>query len=726
MNDANTGFDQQIEDLMAAMTVREKLGQCVMIEPCFCLAERTSEAFGDDYQDECDPAYLSMLLDDYNIGMFLFGGASRIGDGSARAWAEYIALLTEHAAGTRHKIPLMFGIDAVHGVNFMKGSTIFSHNLGTTATWNPRLVERYAQGVGAELLSIGFNCNFAPSVDVARDTRWGRVYESLGEDPYLAAQIGGALISGLQSNDGLAACAKHFIGYGESSNGMDRTQADLSRRSILEMHAPPFQEAIARGLLTLMVSGGDVNGVPVPVSKRLLTDLLRDSLGFEGITMSDWEDVERLYSRHKIATDRKEAIIRAFNAGLDVNMAVSNIAAVDDMEAAVAEGSISMERLDQAVRNILLTKFKLGLFSREPVNVARAGALVGSDESRSVAGQIALQSMTLLKNRDDILPLSRGVKSILVTGKAAASKRHLCGGWTLGWAGADEDDLQCQTILDALREIVSPNTRITHVDDASQLQGMDMSEHDFEVCISVVSEEPHAEWYGDSMELGLEPDENEMLRAAVATGIPVVMVAVLGRPLNVTWAEANVAAMLWTFLPGTEGAGPIAQILFGEANPSAKLPISFPLDGSHVPALYNARSYESEEINTWYEPLFEFGYGLSYTQFAYSNLSVPEVVEAGETVEVSVSVQNTGKMDGCEIVQLYLRDIVASVTRPLKSLKAFERVHLKAGESKTVTLSLGPDELSLYDEDLEFVEEPRRIRVLVGDQARELRIAPKA
>lgn len=722
-NKANSaGYAQEVETLLASMTLREKLGQCVLIEPCFCIVERTSEQFGEEYSDVFDPKYLAKLLDEYKIGAFLFGGASQIGDGSAAAWADYIAQVSEYAKTTNHKIPMMFGIDAVHGVNFMKGSTIYTHNLAVAATWNTDLAKQYASTVGKELAAIGFNLNFAPTIDVARDVRWGRVYESLGEDPFLAASISRSLVAGMQGGGDLAACAKHFIGYGEARNGMDRTPADLSERAILEMHAPPFAAAIEADVLTIMVNGGDVNGVPMPVSKRMLNGLLREQLGFQGITLSDWEDVERLYSRHKVVRSSKESIIRSFNAGLDMNMAVNNIGAVDVMEEAVADGSIAMERVDQAVRNILLTKFKLGLFSQAKLDVDHAAALVGSQKSKALAQQLALESITLLKNTDDILPLSKYSTSILVTGRAAASKGHLCGGWTLGWAGAQEHDLDCATVLDAIKAAAGANSKITYAADAGALSRLDLAQENFDVCISVISEEPHSEWVGDSMELGLEEAEDEILRASVATGIPVVMVSVLGRPLNVTWADANVAAILWAYLPGTEGAAPIAELLFGDANPSGRLPISFPKDSSHVPVVYNARSYQSDEISTRYEPLYEFGYGLSYTEFEYRDLLVANEVRVGENLEVSVTVKNVGKRSGDEVVQLYLRDQFATVTRPLKSLQAFARVSLQAGESETVILKLSPKELSLYDEDLNFVQELRAIDVLIGDQISEFRI----
>jgi beta-glucosidase len=715
-------YQQEVERLIASMTLREKLGQCVLIEPCFCIVERTSKQFGEEYWGVLDPRYMAKLLDEYHVGAFFFGGASRIGDGSPGAWADYIAKVSEYAKTTTHKIPMMFGIDAVHGVNFMKGSTIYTHNLAVAATWNTDLAEQYASTVGAELSDFGFNLNFAPTIDVARDVRWGRVYESLGEDPLLASAISGALVTGMQSGGDLAACAKHFIGYGEARNGMDRTPADLSERAIMEMHAPPFAAAIEADVLTVMVNGGDVNGVPMPVSKRMLNGLLRDKLGFTGITLSDWEDVERLYSRHKVVSSQKDSIIRAFNAGLDMNMAVNNIGAVDVMEQAVKDGEIAMSRVDQAVRNILLTKYKLGLFSQAPINVQQASTRVGSPESKALAKKLALQSMTLLKNQNNILPLAKNLASILVTGPAATSKGHLCGGWTLGWAGAQEHDLHCDTVLDAIKNTVAGDTKITYVANAGELSGLNLSEENFDVCITVISEEPHSEWVGDSMELGLEAAEDEILRASVATGLPVVMVAVLGRPLNVTWADANVAAMLWAYLPGTQGALPIAELLFGDENPSGKLPISFPKDGSHVPVVYNARSYQSGEISTRYEPLYEFGHGLSYTTFSYSDLQVVSEIAVGKDLEVCVKVTNVGQRDGDDVVQLYLRDKFATVTRPLKSLQAFARVSLPVGESKTLTLTLRPKELSLYDEELNFVQECRSIEVIVGDQTAEFSI----
>jgi len=709
-------YSKEISELLAKMTLREKLGQCILIEPCFTFAELNEGEKGEIYSEVLDSEFLEKLLIEYNIGSFLFGGISRIGDGSPGAWADYIFKVNEYIEkNTRLKIPLLFGIDAVHGVNFVKGSTIYTHNLGVTATWNRELTRQYASLVGAELSAIGFNCNFAPTIDVARDPRWGRVYESLGEDPYLASVITTELIEGLQNSGNLAACAKHFIGYGQSCNGMDRTPADLSDRNIMEIHAPPFEAAIKSNVLTIMVSGACVNGMPMPASKKLLTDLLRKKLNFKGATMSDWEDVARLSSRHKIAVDGKEAIAKAFNAGLDMNMAVAELSVVDTMVELVQEGRISMERVDEAVSNVLYVKYSLGLFNNVPLDVKKAASLVGIQESKDVAKKLALQSMTLLKNDNNLLPLSKDLKSILVTGISADSKRHLCGGWTLGWAGAEEEDLDCKTVLGAMQDIVSTNTQITYISDISQLREVNASKNKYDVCVCVISEEPHAEWFGDSMDMQLAENEKDTLMASFETGLPVVMVSLLGRPQNVSWAHDNVSSILWAYLPGTEGADAIAEVLFGVYNPSGRLPLSFPQDASQIPVVYNAHTYDSAEISTKYEPLYPFGFGLSYTEFEYSDLQVPKEIKTGEFLDVSVKVKNIGKEAGCEIVQLYLKDIYASVTPPLKSLKSFTRVSLKPGEEKTVSLKLGPSQLSLYDEYLNFIEDPREIEVQIGN-----------
>lgn len=715
----NNEVESRILKLLDNMTVREKIGQTIMLEPCFLFDKLQPKH---QFESMTDPRFLDLMFNQYHVGSLLYGGVSRIGDDSALDWASYIKTLNEHSLKTKNKIPVLYGADGVHGVNFVKGSTIFSHNLGVASTWNDDLVFKYGAVVGKEMKSIGVNLNFAPTIDVARDQRWGRVYESLGEDVYLASNMSESLVKGLQDNNQIAACAKHFVGYGESANGMDRTPADISERNLWEHHIPPFQSAIDAGVLTIMVNGGDVNGTPMPMSKKFMTKVLRDELGFRGITMSDWEDVYRLIDRHRVARDKKDAIKKAFNAGLDVSMAVADLSAFDMMEELVNEGHISIERLNKAVSNVLRVKIEMGLFEQSPIDVDYAISMNGNKESKEIAKEIVLESITLLKNENNLLPLDKSIKSILVTGKTASSKRHLCGGWTLSWASADENDLDCATILDAIKGTVSNQTKITYVSSLEELIRLNPTPSQYDVIISVVGEEPHSEWLGDSFDLHIEEDEFTLLKSAKNTGIPVVMVSMIGRPQKLIWMEQNIDAILWTYYPGTEGAYPVAQTIFGDYCPCGKTAITFPKDGNQVPIFYNLRRYQSNEISTKYDPLYPFGYGLSYTTFDLFNLKTPSQTKVGEGVEVEISIRNTGTVAGKEVVQLYIEDLYASVTRPLKLLKAYQKVFLLPGETKQLKFQLDSTQLSLYDENLDFVEEPRRIKVIIGNQSSELDI----
>jgi beta-glucosidase len=713
--------EQRIDKLLSQMTLKEKIGQCNMIEPFF-LFEKLNKLTDKPFKNILDERFINKLLNEYHIGFLLFGGITSLGNDSAEIWASFLKKINQYNRNvTRLKIPLFFGVDAVHGVNFIKGSTIFSHNLGVTSTWNLDLAKEYATIVGKELETLGININFSPTVDVARDQRWGRVYESLGEDPFLAAKMSEVLVQGMQATNGIAACAKHYLGYGEASNGMDRTPADLSERSIWETHIPPFHAAINAGVKTIMVSGGDVNGTPMPSSKKILTEVLRNKLGFKGLTLSDWDDVYRLYKHHHIARTKEEAIMKAFNAGLDLNMIVADIESLEIMEHLVNENKISMDRLNDTVRRVLRVKFELGMFEKDEINIEKAIEHSGNLESKALAQKIALESMTLLKNDNYLLPLSKKIKSILVTGVSANSKRHLCGGWTLGWDSAKEEDLDFLTVIEAL-QIKVPDCKITYVKNLKELTELDFKENHFDLCLSVVGETPHSEWLGDSMDLTIEKDEIDLLKAAKETNLPLVMVSIIGRPVNMVWPQENVSSILWAYLPGSLGASAITDVLFGDYNPSGKLPISFPKDGNQIPVVYNARRYTSGEIFTKYDPIYPFGFGLSYTEFKYSNLHAKAKVHLGEECLISVEVKNAGNFAGDEVVQLFLVDQFASVTRPLRSLKGFKKISLEPNESKIVNFNLTKDDLSLFDENLEWVEEKREIEVQVESLKRIIEI----
>ncbi len=713
--DTTNHIEKQIQELLNNMSIREKVGQCIMIEPVFCLESLNKKSKDIEYKSITDPNFLKVLFDDYKIGFLLYGGITRIGEDHLLDWATYIEEVNKYINNNNH-IPLLYGVDAVHGNNFVKETAVFSHNLGAVSSWNPSLLKEYTTVVGKELASIGMNCNFAPTIDVARDQRWGRVYESFGEDPFLASVMAKAMVEGYQSSNEVAACAKHYVGYGAANNGRDRTPADISERELREIHLPPFEEAINSGVKTIMVNGADLNGVPIPVSKRVLTDILRDELGFNGITMSDWEDVNRLVDRHKVVRSKEEAILRSFNAGLDMNMVVNDLETVDIMEKLVNEGEITIERLNEACGNILRVKLSLNLFDRKPVDIEAVRERRYYPKSKEIAKQIALESITLLKNETTLLPIDPNIKSILVTGKAANSKRHMCGGWTLNWASANEEDLNFPTILEELKNSVSKNTRITYIDSINKMSQIHIDPTQYDICISVVGEEPHSEWLGDSYNLYIEDEELNLLKAAYNTTIPVVMVSLLGRPQKMNWPSEHIPSILWAYYPGSEGAKPIVDVLFGIENPSGKTPITFPKNANQIPIVYNARRYVSWEIQTKYEPIYPFGYGLSYTTFEYTNITAPNQVYKGQNIDVTITVKNTGDRSGTEIVQLYLVDVYASVTRPMKSLKGFTKVKLEPGDEKDVTITLTPSELKLRNEYLESVEESREIDLVIGTE----------
>jgi beta-glucosidase len=471
-----------------------------------------------------------------------------------------------------------------------------------------------------------------------------------------------------------------------------------------------------------MVNGGDLNGTPIHVSKKLLIDTLRNDLGYQGITMSDWEDVYRLVERHKVVRTKEEALLRSFNSGLDMNMAVADLEAVDILEKLVKEGKITEDYLNQVVSRILRVKFELGLFDFPQKNMEEIAKRQHQNESKKLAQQLVLESLTLLKNDNHILPLNNNIKSILVTGKTANSKRHMCGGWTLNWASANEEDLDFPTILEVLQSSLDPDVSITYAPTIEALSTIQDLPHYFDVCISIVGEGPHSEWLGDSNDLAIEQEEQNVLKEAKKIGVPLIIVSLIGRPQKINWMAENADAILWAYLPGSEGSKPIVDVLLGHQNPSGKLPMTFPKDANQIPILYNARRYFSYEIQTKYEPLFSFGYGLSYTTFQYRDLQVPSTKMCGEDITISVLVKNTGEMTGTEVVQVYMEDVYASVTRPLKSLKAFQRVTLEPNEEKRVELTLTPNEFSLFDEELQFIEEPREIDIIISNLTKRIKI----
>ncbi|MEI6602869.1 MAG: glycoside hydrolase family 3 N-terminal domain-containing protein, partial [Clostridia bacterium] len=699
---------------------KEKVGQMTQLDSSFFVKK-------DGKPEDFDAAILEKAIVDYGIGSVLFAPQDKPSDPSPKNWVKMVSEFRRYASKAPNRIPLLLGIDSVHGFHTVKDATIYPHNLGVAATWNVAFAREEAATTAAEMASVGLNWNFAPVLDVARDPRWGRTYETFGEDPYLVAQMGSEMVRGYQAAGQVAATAKHFVAYSASNNGMDRQPVDISERTLREIHLPPYEAAIAAGLDTVMVDSGEVNGLPGAASTFLLKNILRDDLGFTGLAVSDFGDVTAISARHKVGATKKDGIEKAFRAGLDMNMVATDLESADMLLALVNEKRVDEARINEAVRRILLVKFKLGLFEHVVPGTTGvdidadmseiATKLIGDAKSKALARQLATQSITLLKNESDTLPLSKKLKRILVAGVSADNIPNLCGGWSYNWAGALDGEVAGKTILQAIQGKVSAGTKIEYAPDGYDAPALKKSAAAADVCIAVVGETPYAETTGDLPSLALSEDQQSMLQTLADAGSTVIVVFVSGRPLvDMEWADSNASSVIWAYLPGNEGAAGIADVLFGDFNPAGHLPITVPTSLAQLPLTYNSR------LNTVYEPLYPFGYGLSYTTFKYSKLTVAPSVKVGAPLDVSVTVKNTGRVAGDDVAQLYLSDVYASVTRPTKLLKAFARVSLAPGESKVVKFTLAPSQLSLLDESLKWVEEPRTVKLMVDELAQEVAI----
>ncbi|WP_342360870.1 beta-glucosidase BglX [Terrarubrum flagellatum] len=632
------------------------------------------------------------------------------------------------ARESRLKIPPIIGLDAVHGI-----ATYFPLPLGQASSWNLPLIEEASNWVGREAAAMGIDWTFAPMADLSRDPRWGRVLEGAGEDPYLGAQIAAARVRGYQ-RAGLAATVKHFVGYGAPEGGRDYNSSWIPTEQLFDSYLPPFEAALKAGSITVMAAFNALNGEPATASPYLLTELLRKRYGFRGFVTSDFDSIGELV-RHGIARDRAEAARKALIAGVDMDMFGGAYSTF--LPGEVKSGRVPMRVLDEAVRRVLRVKFQLGLFDKPDVDPATTEAKLRTPAARDAARRMERESMILLKNANDILPIKPGIGSIAVIGAMARHEEDRI--WT-DPAGIPRKETQ--TLLAAIEERKKGATvRYAKGVDACGVKYEEKDEateiaKSSDLIIAMFGED--CEWMGEGAsrtQLTLPGVQEELLRALVATGKPVVLVLATGRPLVLTWANDNVAAILQTFHPGTEGRTAIAEILYGEANPSAKTVMSFPRSVGQLPMSYDAlptgrpqqvrQRYESIYLDEANEPLFPFGYGLSYTRFAYANLKLSaDQVKRDRTVDVSVDVTNSGGRDGQEIVELYVRQPVASRSRPVRQLKGFAKVALKAGETKRVTIPLDAKSLGFHDAKGRYAVEPGRFDVYVGADSRATLTAP--
>ncbi len=700
-------IEQRVDSVLALMTLDEKVGQLVQYSGGWATGTQTEKSSeGSD-----------ALIKKGKVGSFL----NVVG---AEATMKMQKIAVEQS---RLKIPLIFGLDVIHGYR-----ATFPVPIAEASSWNPALVEKSARWQAIEASSAGIHWTFNPMVDIARDPRWGRIMEGSGEDSYLGSLMGVARVKGYQGNDlseanTIAACVKHFAGYGGAEGGRDYNTVDFSERTFREVYLRPFKAAVEAGAATLMASFNEIGGVPSSASKFLLTNILRDEWKFDGFVVSDWNSIGELIP-HGVARDSKHAGELAINAGLDMDMETSSY--FNHLANMVNEGKVSKNILDESVRRVLRIKFRLGLFD-DPFkycDVEREKKSIMSKDIVDATLKTARESIVLLKNQNKLLPLKKNLNKIAVVGPLANSKDNPLGGWAQ--LGKPDDVV---TVLEGIRNKLGKSTEIFFEEGCSitgdKKEGFAKAVElakESDVTIVVVGENRDMSGEANTRAtLDLPGVQQSFVEEIQKTGKPVVVVLMNGRPLTITWIEENVNSIVETWYLGIQAGNAIADVLFGDYNPSGKLPVTFPRYVGQVPIYYNhkntGRPYDPKNHYTSYymdienTPLYPFGFGLSYTKFSYSDVLLSKnKIKSDESITATVEVKNIGDYDGEEVVQLYIRDLVGSVTRPVKELKDFAKIFLKAGEAKKVEFTITPEKLKFYNIDMKYVLEPGDFKVFVG------------
>ncbi len=739
-NVAIISLDKAISDHVNSLTLEQKVGQMTQIDlgviavgsPCGLQQPQT-----------LDLEKLRIAIEKYHIGSVLNVGCGS-GTIALDRWQEIHKGISKASSQyySTH-IPILFGIDAIHGVNYTVGGTLFPQQIGQAATWNPDLVLKGAEITALECRISGIPWNFSPVLDLGRQPLWSRFFETYGEDVYLAKTMTSASIRGYQGNHPelgiddrhVAACMKHFLGYSYPLSGKDRTPAWIPERELREYYLPTFQTAIEEGALTVMINSGELNGTPVHVNHDILTKLLRNELGFKGLAVTDWEDIYKLHTTHKVAASLREAVKLAINAGIDMSMTPNDFQFNELLIDLVKSGEVPVERINEAVHRILYVKHQLGIYDamgysigsiREALNPEDLGCA----KHREAALKTAEESITLLKNDTTangkpLLPL--GNQSLYVFGNAADDLNLLNGAWTNTWQGNDSQyrhNPLYPTVWEALAknraQALSSNIRT-----AKQLKTLKKSLYPNAVAIFCVGETPGTEIVGNIDDLAAEISmgDKQLFDFFVQNQVPVVLVLATGRPRIITEYANKSAAVLQAYLPGNEGGTAIAKILMGQTNPSGKLPYTYPRFAGDV-VHYDHKSTERNDKlfgTNAYQPLFDFGHGLSYTQFKYGTLTVTPT--ANQSFQVTTTITNTGDKPGKEVCQLYYRDEFASITPSVKKLCAYHKTNvLQPGESETIEFTITQKDLSFINKDLQRVTEPGDITFMLKDQTTTVQI----
>ncbi|MEU1313458.1 glycoside hydrolase family 3 N-terminal domain-containing protein [Streptomyces cinnamoneus] len=699
---ARDAADERVRDLLRRMTLDEKIGQMTQIA-VIRLQGDCRESGG-----ELGEACLRAVLRDHAVGSVLSGGGMGPPRNTPADWARMVNAVQKYALEhSRLHVPVLYGIDAVHGHNNVLGATVFPHQIGLAATWDPALVRSVADATARAVAATGIDWNFAPVADLARDRRWGRYYETYGEDPLLAGALAAAAVRGTEGARGakkVAATVKHLGGYSEPANGHDRVPADVSPRYLQDTLLAPYRTAIRAGAQSVMVNSGALNGVPATASRHLLTDVLRRQWGFTGVTVSDWQDVRALWTKYKVAADYPHAIALAVNAGVDMTMEPYEAGEfTDGLRAAVRSGLVSRARIDEAAGRVLRMKAQLGLFERPFVDAGRANTeVLGAD--RDLARRAAAASQVLLRNDRNVLPIPPSARKIVVAGAHADDMVDQAGGWTVGWQRVpDGVRLPGTTVLQGIEEAAPDGTRVVHAPDARRAAE---EARTADVTVVVVGEKAAAEGEADSPRPELAADQQALVSSLKASGRPVVVVVLAGRPL-VLGGAAGTEGLLMSWLPGTEGGHAVADVLFGKVNPAGRLPVSWPRRTGNEPLYYQQLPGTNAGAESAHDVAYDFGDGLSYTTFRVDSLALHAAsVPAGREVGMTVRVSNTGARDGDLVLPVYASRPVSGVLAPPRKLVAFTTVRLGAGQSRTVRLTVPASALAVTPGDLDGAGPP--------------------
>ena len=708
----------KVQQLLAKMTLEEKVGQ---------LNQYAS------YKNATGPiSSTGNIVDEIKQG--------RVGSIIKVNGVVDIRIYQQAAMQSRLKIPLLFGEDVIHGYR-----VTFPIPLAEASSWDMEAIGLSARTAATEAAAAGINWTFAPMVDISRDPRWGRVMEGAGEDPYLGSQIAAARVKGFQGNgigslDAVMACAKHFAAYGAAIAGRDYNAVDMSDRTLWEVYLPPFKAALDAGAGTFMNSFNELNGIPATGNRYLQHEILKGKWGFKGFVVSDWGSITEMIN-HGFVTDKKEAAIAAITAGCDMDMEGRSY--IDNLPRLVKSGKVSVGLIDEAVSRILTKKFELGLFD-DPFRFCdekREKLIVNNPQSKQYSRSVAQRSIVLLKNESHLLPLSKSVKSIAVIGPLAKAKKDMNGFWALPWGMVDETEPV--SLFEGLRNKLGVHAELRYakgcgINDASKA-GFDEAVNaakNADVVIMAIGESYDMSGEAKSRSnIHIPGVQEELVKAIQATGKPLVILVMGGRPLIFNWTADHVPAILYTWWLGTEAGDAMADVLFGDYNPSGKLPISFPRSEGQIPVFYSYKNtgrplvnandinYKSAYLDLPNTPKFAFGYGLSYTSFSYSALKLSSTsITKHQILNVTLTLTNTGRYTGEEVVQLYLRDRVASVTRPVKELKDFKKIKLQPSESKIITFEIDANKLSFYNQRMHWTTEPGKFDLMIGSASNDIRL----